>query len=85
LEFERVGIVIKNLSIGREKLPDWERLWSDLMQDEIRRNTNDGSSSKTDDEDNCALAINARKRKGKIPHSKSDSYHVGKKKGNDKS
>ena len=22
---------------GREKLPDWERLWSDLMQEEIKR------------------------------------------------
>lgn len=26
---------------GREKLPYWERLWSDLMQEEIRRNTKD--------------------------------------------
>lgn len=33
---------------GREKLPDWERLWSDLMQEEIRRSTRDGSSSKND-------------------------------------
>ena len=40
----------------------------------------DGSSSKTDDGENCALAIKARKRKGKISHSKSDSYHGGKKK-----
>ena len=24
---------------GREKLSDWERLWSDLMQEEIRRST----------------------------------------------
>ena len=65
---------------GREKLPDWERLRSDLMQDEIRRNTRDGSSSKTDDEDNCALAIQARKGKGKISRSKSYSYHGCKKK-----
>jgi len=35
---------------GREKLLDWEQLWSDLMQEEIMRNTRDGSSSKTDDE-----------------------------------
>jgi len=27
----------------REKLPGWERLWSDLVQEEIRRNTRDGS------------------------------------------
>ena len=31
---------------GREKLPGWERLWLDLVQEEIRRNTRDGSSSK---------------------------------------
>jgi len=65
---------------GREKLPDWERLWSDLMQDEIRRNSRDGSSLKIDDEDNCALEIKERKGKGKIYRSKSDSYHGGKKK-----
>ena len=29
---------------GREKLPGWERLWSNLVQEEIRRNTRDGSS-----------------------------------------
>eukprot|EP00253_Pinus_taeda_P020075 PITA_20075 len=40
----------------------------------------DGSSSKTDGEENCSLAIKAKKRKGKASHSKSDSYHGGKKK-----
>ena len=29
---------------GWEKLPGWERLWSDLVQEEIRRGTRDGSS-----------------------------------------
>ena len=52
---------------GREKLPDWERLWSDLTQEEIWRSTRDGSSSKNDDEENLALASNARKGKGKLP------------------
>jgi len=50
---------------GREKMPDWERLWSDLMQEEIRRSTRDGSSSKQDDEENLALASKAGKGKGK--------------------
>ena len=50
------------------------------MQKEIRRNTRDGSSSKTDDEENCALEIKAKKGKGKASHSKSDYYHRGKKK-----
>jgi len=31
---------------GREKLPKWERLWSDLVKEEIRRNARDGTSSK---------------------------------------
>ena len=30
--------------------------WSDLVQEEIRWNTRDGSSSKNDDEENYALA-----------------------------
>ena len=49
------------------------------MQEEIRRNTRDGSSSKTDDEEKCSLAIKARRGKGEIFHSKSYSYHESKK------
>ena len=50
---------------GREKLPGWERLWSDLMQEEIRRSTRDGPSSKASDEENCTLAAKAKKGKNK--------------------
>ena len=32
---------------GREKLPNWERLWSDLVIEEIRWSTRDGISSTT--------------------------------------
>jgi len=64
---------------GREKLSDWERLWSDLMLEEIRRSTRDGSSSKNDDEENLALVSKARKGKGKDSHSKSIWSHGGKK------
>ena len=35
------------------------------MQEEIRRGTKDGSSSKNEDEENCALVSKARKGKGK--------------------
>ena len=52
---------------GQEKLLDWERLWSDLVQKEIRHNTRDDSSSKNDDEENCALAAKARKGRGRNP------------------
>jgi len=65
---------------GQEKLSNWEGLWSNFMQDEIRRNTSDGSSSKTDDEENCALEIKASKGKGKISCYKLDSYHGDNKK-----
>jgi hypothetical protein len=58
---------------GREKLPDWERLWSDLVQEEFRKNTRDGSSSKRDDEEDCSLTAKARKGKGKKFQSKSES------------
>ena len=50
------------------------------MQEEIIKNTRDGSSSKTNDEENCTLAGKARKGKGKVSHSKSDYCHGGKKK-----
>ena len=49
----------------REKFPGWERLWSDLVQEEIRRSTRDGSSSKNYDEENFALAAKAKKGKSK--------------------
>jgi hypothetical protein len=58
---------------GRENFPDWEQLWSDLVQEEFRWNTKDVSSSKHDDEEDCALATKARKGKGNKFHSKSKS------------
>jgi hypothetical protein len=58
---------------GREKLPDWERLWSDLVQEEFRRNSRDGSSSKRYDEEDCDLTTKERKGKGKKFPSKSES------------
>jgi hypothetical protein len=58
---------------GREKFLDWERLWSDLVQEEFRRNTRDGSSSKRDNEEDCALTAKAREGKGKKFQSKSES------------
>eukprot|EP00253_Pinus_taeda_P002148 PITA_02148 len=63
---------------GREKLPGWERLWSDLVQEEIRRSTRDGSSS-IHDEENYALASEVKKGKEKVSLSKSSSSNDGKK------
>ena len=49
------------------------------MQEEIKRCTKNGSSSKHDDEENLALASKVRKGKGKDSHSKLSSSHGGKK------
>jgi len=49
------------------------------MQEEIRRSTRDGSSSKNDDEENLALESKARKGKGNASHFKTNSFHGGKK------
>ena len=61
-----------------EKLSDWERLWSDLMQEEFRQNTRDGSSSKLDDEEDCALATKVNKGKGNKLNYKSEASEYGK-------
>jgi len=50
---------------GGDKLPDLERLWLDLVQKDIRRNTWDGVSSRTEDEDNFVLVRKGKKTKGK--------------------
>ena len=51
----------------------------DLVQEEFRQTTRDGSSSKTDDEENCALAGKENKGKGKKSYSKSKTGKEGKK------
>jgi hypothetical protein len=43
------------------------------VQEEFRQNARDGSSSKHDDEEDCALSSKERKGKGKKFHSKSNS------------
>ena len=63
---------------GREKLLVWERLWSDLVQEEIRWSTRDGSSS-MQDEENCALSSKVKKGKEKVSLSESCSSNDGKK------
>ena len=49
------------------------------MQEEIGRSTQDGSSSKDNDEENMALESKEMKWKGKASHSKSNYSHGGKK------
>lgn len=40
---------------GRDKLPNWERLWSNLVHEEIRRNTRDGVSTRIENEEKFYL------------------------------
>ena len=54
------------------------------MQDEIRRSTQDCSSSTDDDEENLALAGKISKWKGKASHFELNSSHGGKKVDNSK-
>lgn len=62
---------------GRDKLPNWERLWSDLVQKEIRRNTRDGVLVRIDDEENFAFAGKGKKAKGKKAQGKIESNQNG--------
>jgi hypothetical protein len=58
---------------GRGKLPYWEQLWSNLVQEEFRKNTKDGSSSNNDDEEDFDLPSKKGKGKGNKFHSKFES------------
>jgi len=64
----------------RESLPKWERLWSNLVQEELRRNNQDGISSKEEDEENFALVGKGKKEKGKKSQTKLESNQGGKNK-----
>ena len=65
---------------GREELPNWERLWYDLVQEEIRWNTKDGTSSKGEDEENFAMVGKGKNDKGDKYKTKPESSQGGKKK-----
>lgn len=65
---------------GREKIPNWENLWYDFIQEEIRRNTRDENSSKGEDEETFSLVGKENNGKGKKSQSKLESSQEGKKK-----
>lgn len=52
--------------VAREKLPDWERLWDDFIQEEIWEESLQGSQRRGNDQENIVLA---RKSKGKTKKS----------------
>jgi hypothetical protein len=51
--------------MARENLTDWERLWDDFIQEEIREESLYGGQRKGDDDENLSLASHARTGKGK--------------------
>jgi hypothetical protein len=53
--------------VAREKLPSWERLWDDFVQEETRRGYVHGSSSTSHEEENVALATTSKKKFRKGP------------------
>jgi hypothetical protein len=57
----------KTLIVAREKLPGWERLWDDFVQEETRRGYVHGSSSTGHEEENVALATTSKKKFKKGP------------------
>jgi len=65
---------------GREKLPNWECSWFDLVQEEIRWNMKDITSYKGEDEENFTLVGNGKKGKGKKSQTKPESREGGRKK-----
>lgn len=65
--------------IGRDKLPDWECLWSDFTQEELRLSLVEASSSSgkgakvEKEEENLALASKSGKAKGKKGQGEAES------------
>lgn len=57
----------------REKLLNYERLWSDLVYEEMRWNTKYGNSSKGEDKEEIALDQKEKKGKGNKSQSKAES------------
>lgn len=60
-----------------EKLPNWERLLLDIVQEEIRRTTRDGVSFETKYEKEFALDGKGNKFKGKKAQGKTKSRQNG--------
>ena len=62
--------------VAREHLPGWDRLWSDCVQNEIRRSH--GGMVKQEEEENVALAAKGKKGKSKQGTSTSGKKGKGK-------
>eukprot|EP00253_Pinus_taeda_P021784 PITA_21784 len=70
---------LNKLTTCRDELGSVGIIAIDDDMEEIKRSTQDGSSSKNDDEEILVFASKARKGKGKASHFKLNSSHGGKK------
>ena len=54
--------------VARENLPDWQRLWDDFIQNEIRKN-HLGATKQVEEDDNVALLARGRRaeQRNKLP------------------
>ena len=64
--------------VARENLPNWNRLWSDCVQNEIHRSHS--GTVKQEEEENVALAAKGKKGKSKQVASSSGKKGKGKQK-----
>eukprot|EP00253_Pinus_taeda_P025116 PITA_25116 len=74
-----ISTYLNKLTTYRDELGSVGITTVDDGMEETRRSTQDGSSSKDDDEENLALESKARKGKGNASHFKLNSSHGGKK------
>jgi hypothetical protein len=65
--FSKQWVVFVEGIVAREKLPGWERLWDDFVQEETRRGYVHGSLSTSDEGENVALATTRKKKFRKGP------------------
>ena len=72
--FTKKWEVFVKRNVGREKLPDWSRLWDDFTQEEIREGAL-GSQVNEEVEHNVALATKTNKKKKDI--NQISWYHYG--------
>ena len=48
--------------VAREKLPDWNRLWDDFTQEEIREGSQGSGYKEGANEENVALSAKSKKK-----------------------
>lgn len=61
---------------GRDNHLGWETIWSDLVHEEIRRNTRDGVTSKIDEQEKISLVGKGKKAKGKKAQVRKNPYRT---------